>query len=110
MIGTHRLAWLWVHGTLPNQVDHKNGIPGHDWIGNLRPANQSQNKQNSRVKITAISGLKGICYCRDHKKWRAQIGPRGSVRHLGYYQTAKEAHAAYALAATEMYGEFARVA
>lgn len=104
----HRLAWLYVHGWMPRQLDHKNGNPSDNRIDNLRPSTQAENKQNARAKKSAKSGLKGICYCRLHKKWRAAIGPRGAVKHLGYFETPELANAAYAEAAQKMYGEFAR--
>lgn len=109
-MGAHRVAWYFVHGYLPKQIDHINGNPSDNRLENLRESTQSENKQNARTKRNAKSGLKGVCYSKDHKKWRAMIGPRGAVRHLGYFKTAEEAHAAYVKAAKDMYGEFARAA
>lgn len=110
MVGAHRVAWYFVYGYMPKQIDHINGNPADNRLVNLRESTQSQNKQNSRTKRGTKSGLKGICYSKDHKKWRAMIGPRGAVRHLGYFKTPEEAHAAYVLAANAAYGEFSRAA
>lgn len=108
MIGCHRLACLYVIGVLPPQADHRNGNPGDDRWCNVRPANQSQNKQNARVKATSKSGFKGVTWKDTHGKWAAHIGPRGSVKFLGHFDDPAAAHAAYVRASKTMYGEFAR--
>jgi hypothetical protein len=109
-IGAHRAAWLYVRGFMPKQVDHKNGNPSDNRLSNLRASTQAQNRQNSRTRRDSKSGFKGVIYCADHKKWRAMIGPRGRVKHLGYFITAELAHKAYCIAAKRMYGRFARTA
>lgn len=110
MVGAHRLAWFYLYGELPKQVDHINGNPSDNRIKNLRPSNQAQNRQNSRRKKTSKSPFKGVVWSEAHKKWRAYIGPRGSVKFLGGFKTAEEAHKAYCEAAAKLYGEFARTA
>lgn len=108
MIGAHRLAFLYVVGAMPKQVEHKNGRPWDNRWTNLRPSTQSQNKQNARVKATSKSGFKGVTWKDTHGKWAAHIGPRGSVKFLGYFDDPNAAHAAYVRASKTMYGEFAR--
>jgi hypothetical protein len=49
LYGGHRLAWLWVHGRLPNgRLDHINRSQADNRIANLREANPSQNRANSK--------------------------------------------------------------
>jgi len=104
--GEHRLAWLYVNGEMPtNNIDHINGVPSDNRIENLRECSQSQNKQNARPKT---GYLKGAFFDKSKGKCRASIGPRGSVRYLGVFESQDQAHEAYALAAKQMYGEFAR--
>src|SRR6266852_7527020 len=43
----HRLAWLYIHGYMPDFVDHKDNNGLHNWITNLREATRSQNGANS---------------------------------------------------------------
>lgn len=108
MIGAHRLAFLYVVGAMPKQVEHKNGKPWDNRWANLRSSTQSQNKQNARVKATSKSGFKGVTWKNTHNKWAAHIGPRGGVRFLGHFDSPTLAHAAYVAAAKQMYGDFAR--
>lgn len=109
LVGAHRLAWLYIHGEIPHQIDHINGDPSDNRIANLRPSTQAQNRLNSRTRRDSRSGLKGIHYRADRNKWRATIGPRGAVKHLGYFETQELAREAYREAAIALYGEFARV-
>lgn len=101
-----RLAWFWMTGEHPRrEVDHKDGDPGNDRWVNLRLATTSQNHANRRGY--SASGFKGVY--RDKKTWAANITINGKVRHLGNFKTPELAHAAYIKAATEHYGEFARL-
>lgn len=113
-IGAHRLAWIFVNGPTIGgaEVDHIDGDPGNNAIGNLRLATSSQQKQNKRVQSNNRSGLKGAYYhaCHKGKKWRSQIKVGEKYKFLGYFATPEEAHEAYGRAAVEHYGEFARVA
>lgn len=113
-LAAHRLAWVYVHGSIPDgmEVDHIDCNPSNNRIDNLRLATSSQQKMNKRVQSNNRSGLKGAYYHDAHKgkKWRSQIKVDGRYRFLGYYHTPEEAHAAYAEAAKEFFGEFARVA
>lgn len=113
-IFAHRLAWVYVHGAIPDdvEIDHIDGDPSNNAISNLRLATSSEQKRNRRVQSNNRSGLKGAYYhaCHKGKKWRSQIKVGDQLIFLGYFHTAEEAHAAYAKAAAEHFGEFARAA
>lgn len=98
----HRIVFKILNGFDPNEVDHKlpNGSNAQD---NLRNATPSQNKANR--KGTAKSGLKGVR--QRGSKYEALITHEGTQRFLGSYDTAEEAHNAYAVAAQKLFGEFA---
>ena len=56
----HRLAWFYVHGAMPTEdIDHRDGVKTHNWIGNLRPATRRQNIRNQAMKASNSSGYKG---------------------------------------------------
>jgi hypothetical protein len=104
----HRLAWLYVHGVWPtNQIDHKNGITGDNSIDNLREATQTQNQANRTARVDNTSGLKGVSWHKQHKKWHATTRIQGKQKHLGYFDTKEEAHTAYCAATAKYFGEFA---
>lgn len=103
----HRLAWLYVYGEWPEgELDHINGDSLDNRIANLRLATTSQNQANRRINQNNASGFKGVCKLR--ARFRAKITREGQARHLGTFDTPEEAHAAYAAAAREHFGEFAR--
>jgi hypothetical protein len=61
---------------------------------------------NSKAKAPA-SKYKGAHWCKESKKWRAQITKDKKVYKLGNYYDPLEAHMAYCIAAVQMHGDFA---
>lgn len=107
--GAHRLAFLYMTGSLPEMVDHKNGVRGDNrWI-NLRAATRKQNCANSKLQKRNKLGLKGV-YQASKGAFVARIKHNGQLKYLGSFKSAAEAHAAYVEAAHRLHGEFARIA
>jgi hypothetical protein len=110
-IRVHRIVFALTHGRWPeHQVDHINGIRDDNRPCNLREATDSQNKHNKRRHHNTASGLKGAYYSPKRGKWYSRIMADYKNYSLGCFNTAEEAHAAYAEAARRLHGEFARVA
>jgi hypothetical protein len=95
----HRLAWFFVHGEWPKEIDHKNRNRSDNRIANLRSVTSGQNKQNILVARAhnKNSGLLGVYL--DKRKirnpWRASIVVDDRPIHLGVFPTKEAAHAAY---------------
>lgn len=107
----HRLAWLLETGAWPTgYVDHANNDHGDNRFENLRDCTQSQNLGNQRRRITSKSGVKGVYWDTRRAKWHAQIAVNGKSRTLGRFDSKDDAATAYAKAAHETFGEFARLA
>ena len=105
----HHLAWLYVHGVLLKQLDHCDLDPSNNRIGNLRRATNSQNMHNSGRHRNNSSGFKGVRWHKRAQKWDARIRIGAGERlHLGLFNTAEAAHAAYCAAAAKHHGEFSR--
>jgi hypothetical protein len=105
----HRLVWLLVYGAMPEQeIDHKDGDPSNNRLANLRLASTSQNQMNRGANRNNPTGVKGVCWDKKLKKWRAQIGRNGRSIYLGLYENPEAASAAYEKAAKRFAGEFAR--
>lgn len=106
----HRLAWIWVHGKVPaGDIDHANGVRTDNRIANLRPANRSENLANRRT--ANATGFKGVNVHRDPSRacrYGASITKLGKRTFLGWHATAEAAGAAYARAAKEIHGPFAK--
>lgn len=104
----HRLAWLYVHGSMPRGViDHANGNGLDNRLSNLRAASQAQNLQNRGKQTNNTSGFKGVYLHSQNKRWVARITVNGRCHALGCYSTPEEAHAAYSAAALRLHGPFA---
>ena len=100
----HRLAWAYVYGYWPEQLDHINRDRADNRISNLREATRSQNLANRTVR--ARSGFKGVVLLKGGR-FRAAITVNRKFKSLGLFNTAKEAHACYVANAKKEFGEFA---
>jgi len=106
----HRLAWLYEYGYLPLvEMDHINMIRHDNRICNLREASHGENNQNKRKLRNNTSGYKGVCWDKQAKKWKAQIGKDNKIHGLGHFNDIKHAYFAYCKASKQLHAEFSRV-
>ena len=57
----HRVIWLWVTGGWPkNQIDHIDRDRVNNKWANLRDVTQSENQINTGLRVTNLSGTKGV--------------------------------------------------
>jgi hypothetical protein len=104
----HRLAWFYVHKEWPaKNIDHIDRNKLNNKITNLRLGDQSQNSANQKIKKNNQSGIKGVSYRRDIKKWRARIMVNRKEITLGVFETSEDASLAYRQAASKYFGAFA---
>ena len=101
----HRLVWMYVHGRWPAElIDHINGDRDDNRITNLREATKSENGENQRkAKAGTKTGILGICWHQEAKKFMASITVGGKQKYLGCFHTAEEAHQAYLVAKRELH-------
>ena len=104
----HRLAWFYVHGEWPPELDHRDRNKKNNVITNLRIATRSQNNYNRGRSIKNTSGFKGVTWHARRNKWQAQIKISKGYKYLGVFETPEAAHAAYVEAAKVGHGGFAR--
>ena len=104
----HRLAWLYVYGYFPDEVDHIHGDKQYNRISELREASRSQQTANAKIRSDNTSGFKGVTWHRAARRWMAQITCGGRAIYLGLFDSPAAAHAAYIAKARELFGEFAR--
>jgi hypothetical protein len=111
IIGASRLAWLHVVGSWPqHEIDHINGRQRDNRFVNLREATRTQNGCNRGRARHNQSGFKGVSMNAGKTRFVAVISVAHRKIHLGTFDTAAEAHAAYVAAAPQYHGEFARAA
>lgn len=102
----HRLAWLYMHGSMPVQIDHKDRIRDNNIFSNLRAADNSTNNANRispRMMEKRAKGVKML----PSGRYAASIKAGGVTRHIGVYATELDAAAAYDKEARSRFGEFA---
>lgn len=102
----HRVVWAWVHGENPDgDVDHINRDRSDNRISNLRRVSRSENLLNARHKnATGLTGIMKV----PSGRFRAAFHINRKCTYIGTYDTAEEAHAAYAKRHIQEYGELSK--
>lgn len=86
-IGTHYFAFYWVYNTIPERIEHINGINNDNKIDNL--------KESTHQKMLAKQDANGYVKCKKTGKYLAVITKDRKPIYLGSFGTADEAHKAY---------------
>jgi hypothetical protein len=75
----HRLAYEWVHGELPAEIDHIDGDKDNNAIENLRDGTKGVNTMNRGMhrsgELVGVNYYKGL--------WAARIGKAGEFLYVG---------------------------
>lgn len=111
MYQQHRIVWKIISGQDPSEwIDHKDQDQKNNKWDNLRDVSHNRNMWNSKLFHNNTSGFRGVSFIATHQKWRAAISVEGKKRHIGYFDTAEEAHRAFSAESVKYRDEFAKVA
>jgi hypothetical protein len=102
----HRLVYFMHTGEWPEEVDHIDGNPKNNRIENLRACTHKQNLRNTGNFSHNTSGVKGVTWQEDRKKWYAYITIDGKMKSLGRHDDFETAAKLATEARKEAYGEF----
>lgn len=91
------------------EVDHINGDTLDNRRTNLRLANREQNVHNTKAHRDCSSEFKGVSFCKNRKKWMAQISFKGNHYFLGRFCSEEDASRAYNEKALQLHKEFAKL-
>ena len=92
------------------EVDHKDGNGLNNARSNLRLCSHLQNQENQKhVVKPASSRYKGVSWHAATGKWMAKICVNYRINYLGVFCNENEAAHAYNSAATQYFGEFAKL-
>jgi hypothetical protein len=89
----HRLAWLYMTGHWPREIDHANGRPGDNSWRNLLASDRSSNMRKAALRRDNSSGVVGVVRTQ-RGRWQAQLHVGGRCRTFGTFRTFAAAAAA----------------
>ena len=104
---THRLVYLYHYGWMPEIIDHINQNPADNRIENLRSATRTENAYNCKLRPDNTSGVKGVTWCKNKRKWVARLYADKRCVNLGRFANMQDAIAAVMAARTQYHGAFA---
>ena len=89
-------------------TDHINLNGLDNRYSNIRECTQGENSRNKRSTLGS-SKYKGVCWCKDARKWHARIKVNRVTRNLCFFDDEEYAAIVYNKAAIKYHGEFARL-
>jgi hypothetical protein len=87
----HHLAFLYMKGYIPKEVDHDNGIRTDNKWNNLIECDRSKNMRNRRIGKYNTSGVIGVSFRADTMKWSAYINSGPKREMLGCFFNIEDA-------------------
>lgn len=105
----HRLAWFYMTGEWPKEIDHIDLNKGNNSWANLRLATRSTNMANASLRKDNTSGYKGVSYNTKDRVWQAKIQLNTKTIFIGGFVNKEDAAEAYRGRAAELFGDFARI-
>lgn len=106
----HRVIWIHQRGVIPSgmQIDHIDGHRANNRIDNLRLATRVQNSQNMKLSSANTSGIKGVYWHKQARRWRVYVSVAGKQKYFGYYEDLELAELVAIEARDKYHGDFAR--
>ena len=87
----HRIIWKMVYDEEPKIIDHINGDRQDNRIANLRSVSIAENCRNFKTTSRNTSGVVGVAWAKDKKKWVAQMEMNQKCFKLGCFDDFFEA-------------------
>ena len=87
----HRLAWFYMTGNFPEQIDHINHIKTDNRWENLREVSNQTNNQNTSLSKNSRTKFNGVSFMKTLNKYRAYITVNRKHIHLGVFDKLEDA-------------------
>lgn len=104
----HRIAFAFMGHEIPEYVDHHNGIRNDNRWTNLRPATWAQNQHNKRMRRDNTSGIKGVSWHKDRRKWQVSIMVNKKQIYFGLFTDLAEAEKVAREAREKLHKDFCK--
>ena len=104
-VAMHQLILSTENGFIPEHI-HGSKTRNDNRKSNLRPATQMQNSMNTKLRTNNTSGVKGVHWRKDTKKWTATIWVNKKCVSLGCFVDFDDAVQARKEAEEKYFGEF----
>lgn len=104
----HKLAFFYVTGMWPEEVDHINGDPSYNAWSNLRVCSHSQNLLNRKVDKRSSTGKKNVTVDPRTGKFRVVLTVDGKRKWIGSYDSLEMAELVAIEARIKYHQEYAR--
>ena len=101
----HRIAYSLARGPIPDgkAIDHICRRPTCVRPDHLRPVTPKQNQENRSPRSSSPSGVRGVRWRADRRKWRAEVKHLGKTICVGHFLTLQEADAAARAARNDLF-------
>lgn len=90
----HRLAWLYMYGHFPDEIDHVDRDRSNNAITNLRNVSPIQNRRNMSLRVGNATGVLGVSWSSPREKYISRITMNYGQIWLGQYSDFLDAVAA----------------
>lgn len=87
----HRLAYLYVEGVWPDQIDHDDRVRDNNVWANLINSSDLSNRKNISLRKTNNTGIAGISWNSKRNRFVARITDNYKQHWLGQFKTLDEA-------------------
>lgn len=110
MVLAHRIAWIYCYGDIDGlEIDHIDGNPSNNRLSNLRLASHQQNMCNRVLQKNNTSGISGVSWKKDAKKWFVYVYKDKKRIQFGCFDNLLDAAACSISKRKILHGEFARL-
>jgi hypothetical protein len=87
----HRVAWKWMTGVDPIEIDHIDGDRKNNKWSNLRSVTRKENGRNAARHVDNSSGTTGVRYVAKGDLWQSYIIRGRTFINLGSYKNIEDA-------------------
>lgn len=102
----HRIIHLHQFGFMPEFMDHKNMNKLDNRLCNIRACTKQENQRNHGISKANTSGVKGVFWREDIKKWSGSVRNNGKTIYTGVFKNIEDAKHAVMMKRKEFHGKF----